>query len=183
MEKSKKDKKVYAVKVLIKSHYDNKGDLVSKPFVRAFNKINSQGIKKFITEEGVILYCTLENDKLYDVFTQKLIEVDNFNYEVIPSSILVDVVKSLSKEEIHMVDALIKKFILGESIDIDFVEVSTMEELSKDRAELFADYELGLTTINPYERYHENDYNKSLNERLVLEKTNDMSRNLGKRRG
>ncbi|MBQ6817218.1 MAG: hypothetical protein IJO27_02180, partial [Bacilli bacterium] len=71
---------------------------VSRPFVRAFNKVKNTNLKKFIGEHCVYLYCCLENGKLYDIFTQRPIEVDNFEYEIIPSHDLTAIIRGLSKE-------------------------------------------------------------------------------------
>ncbi|MBQ6817219.1 MAG: hypothetical protein IJO27_02185 [Bacilli bacterium] len=69
-----------------------------------------------------------------------------------------------------MIDVLIRRFIFGDSVRIDFVDVLSMGELASDRAVMFKDYNSGLSLINPYEKGHENDYSKSLVERLVIEK-------------
>ncbi len=174
---------VYVVKVLIKDHHDKKNDLVSRPFVRAFNKIKSDGVNNFISNDGISLYCCLEFGKLYDIFTQRLIEVDDFDYEIIPSSDLTNAIKGLTQEEIGKIHSLIKKYIFGDDIDINFVEVSTMEELASDRAVMFKEYNNGLSLIDPYEKGRENDYKKSLQVRLRIEKEkNEKLENSQKRR-
>ena len=177
-----KDKEVYVVKVLIKDHHDKINDFISGPFVRAFNKLKNNNMKKFVDANGVYLYCCLENGILHDIFTQRKIDADEFTYEIVPSSDLTNIIKGLSKEEIGMVDALIKKFIFGDDIHIDFVNVLSMEELASDRALMFKDYNNGLSLINPYEVGHESDYNKSLVDRLLIEKVKKESSEKGKKR-
>lgn len=165
-----KDKDVYIVKVLIREIHDKNNDFVSRPFVRAFRQIKGDGFKRFINSDSVILYCCLENGTLYDIFTQRKIEADDFDYEIIPSSQLAETIKGLEQDEIVKVHTLIRKYIFGDNVKIDFVNVCEMEDLASDRAVMFKEYNEGLSLINPYEKGHENDYNKSLNERLIIEK-------------
>lgn len=162
--------KLSVIKLLVKDHHDNKEDLVSRPLVRAFNKIKTESIKNFIDNNGVYLYCYQEDDKVYEVFTQREIDLEGVNYQEVSSQELLDNVKSLSQQEIGKIYALIGKLVLGDNVAVDFIDISTPEELASDRAVLFKEYNQGLSLINPYERNHENDYNKSLVERMMVEK-------------
>lgn len=162
--------RVSVVKILIKDHHDEKDDLVSRPLVRAFNKIERTNIKNFVSEDGIYLYCCLENNELYEIFTQRKLEMDDVKYEVVPSEELIEKVKSLSEDEIGMIYSLIRKFVFGEDIKIDFVDVLTMDDNAIDRAILFKEYNNDLSFINPYENKHENDYSLSLIERYNIEK-------------
>ena len=157
------------VKFLVKDHHDSKDDLVSRPLVRAFKKINQGGVKNFITDNGVYLYGYLEDDSVYDVFTERLIEIDNLNYEEASSNELVSKVRTLKEEEIGKMHALINELVFGQKAKIDF-EISTMEEEAYDRNLMFQEYNEGLSLINPYEKGCENDYKKSLVERALIEK-------------
>lgn len=162
--------RVLIVKILIKDHHDKIDDLVSRPLVRALKKVGTDSISKFIDKDGISLYCCLDNGIFYEVFTQRKLEMDDIDYEVVSSKELKDKVKSLTKEEIGMLHTLIRKFIFGENIKIDLSKFSTMEDLAKDRAILFKEYNNGLLLINPYDKDHENDYSKSLVERYNIEK-------------
>lgn len=156
-------------RVLIKNHHDKKTDLVSRPLVRAFNKIKSNGVSNFITDGGIYLYGCLEDGVFYEIFSQLPIKVNNLEYEMVPSSELLNNIKGLSQDEIRKIYSLIKKLVFGENVSIDFVEISTKEECASDRALLFKEYNNDLSYINPYERNHENDYNLSLIERIKIE--------------
>jgi len=149
--------KIAVVKILIKDHHDNVDDLISRPLVRALKKINTDGINKFISENGIYLYCTLENDGLHEIFTKRNLSMNDVGYVEISSQELIEIVKSLNEEEIGMMYSLIRKYVFGDKIRIDFVE-ETMEERACDRAILFREYNNDLSLINPYEKYHEYDY-------------------------
>lgn len=165
-----RDRDVYIVKVVIKDHHDEKKDLVSRPFVRAFNMLDNKNVKKFIEKDGITLYCCLENGLLYDIFTQRKIEVEDFDYEIIyDTEPFVNIIKCLDVNEIGMIHSLIRKYIFGDEVEIGFVKPETMEELAGDRAIMYDEYCNDLSLINPYEKGHENDYRKSLNERLIIE--------------
>ena len=161
--------KVSVVKILIKDHHDRVDDLVSRPLVRSLKKINTNGINQIIDENGIYLYCILENGELYETFTQRKLEIDNIDYQEISSADLVNVVKLLNEKDIGMLHSLICKYVFGDKIKIDFVE-ETMEERASDRAILFQEYNNDVSLINPYEKEHENDYNLSLIERYNIEK-------------
>ena len=171
-----RDRDVYIVKVVIKDHHDEKKDLVSRPFVRAFNMLDNKNVKKATVSEtfekdGITLYCCLENGLLYDIFTQRKIEVEDFDYEIIyDTEPFVNIMKQLDVNEIGMIHSLIRKYIFGDEVEIGFVKPETMEELAGDRAIMYDEYCNDLSLINPYEQCHENDYRKSLNERLIIEK-------------
>ena len=157
------------VKILVKDHHDSKEDLVSRPLVRGFKKINQGGVSNFITENGVYLYGYLEDDSVYEVFTERPLEVENLEYEEATSNELVCNVRCLKEEEIGKMHALIDKLVFGQKAKMD-LEISTMEEKAMDRNVFFEEYNNGLTSINPYERGFENDYDKSLMERVQIEK-------------
>lgn len=164
-------KKKEVIKILVKNHHDKKGDLVSRPLVRAFNKLNFSGVDNFLAEDkgGVYLYGYLEDGKFYEIFTNQAFDINDIMYETISSSNLLEIIRGLNKQEITQLYSLIGKLVFGNPVNIDFVEVSTMEENASDRALLFKEYNQGLSYINPYERYHENDYSKSLVERMKID--------------
>jgi len=157
--------KTEVIKILIKDHFEKKGDLVSRPLVRAYNKIDNDGIKRFIGENGIYLYAYKKGNQIYELFTGLLIDIDNINYDIVDSKEMSDKVNTLSKDEIMMIYLLVRKFVFGDNIDINFVEVSTMQELADDRAMQFLNYNAGLSDINPYDKDCPNAYNLSLVER------------------
>lgn len=159
-------KKIETIKILIKDHYDKENDLVSRPLVRAYHKMKSDNVNRFINEQGIYLYGYQKDGDVYELFTNKLLDIAIFNYEVVDSGEVLTNVKALTKEEIGQLYALINKFVFGEKIDIKFMEVSTMEEKAKDRACLFDEYNRGLSSFNPYDKEHPSDYDKSLIERF-----------------
>ena len=158
-------KKCEVVRILIKDHYDKKEDLVSRPLVRAYKKLNSENINKFITDGGIYLYGFIEDGIIRELVTQQVIDLNNMEYEIVNSSDVLSIMKSLTTKEIQRIYALISKYVFGASVEIDFVEVSTLEEKAKDRAYLFDEYNNNLTALNPYDKVNPMEYDKSIVER------------------
>lgn len=153
------------VKVLIKNHHDVKEDLISRPLVRAYNKLDGNGIKNLITDNGIWLYGYMKDGKFYELFTDNLIDINIPSYIKVSAKEVEDIKTSLTNEELAKIFVLIQKFIFGLDVKVDFLEVSTMEEKACDRNVLLGEYHRGLTDINPYDKEDPMAYNRSLVER------------------
>lgn len=153
------------IRILIKDHYDKKEDLVSRPLVRAFRKLNSNGINKFITDDGVYIYAHKKGYVVTEIVTQKVMKINGFDYEVVNSGELLKIIKSLKENEIAQLHELIRKYVFGENIDIKFMEVSTMEERASDRAMQFKEYNQGLSNVNPYDKEYLTNYDNVIKGR------------------
>ena len=148
------------VRILIKDHHDSKEDLVSRPLVRAYRKLNSNGIKQFITDNGIYLYGHKKGNVVTEIITQQVMNVSDKDYEVFDSGELLKMFKSLKKREIQDLHILIRKYVFGENVNVNFMEVSTMEERASDRAVQFKEFNKGLSDVNPYDKEHLTDYDQ-----------------------
>ena len=82
------------------------------------------------------------------------------DYEVFDSGELLKMFKSLKKREIQDLHILIRKYVFGENVNVNFMEVSTMEERASDRAVQFKEFNKGLSDVNPYDKEHLTDYDQ-----------------------
>lgn len=133
-------------KIVVKSNYEKKGDLVLRSYVRAMQKAN---LNAFLEGENGIIYGEINEDGLFhELLTNKVIDYDD--YEELTLS---DIERLFNKEvwDIDIARNIIRKIIFKENVKLDF-EVSTMEEKAKDRAIEFEAYDKFLSKINPYMR-------------------------------
>lgn len=149
------EKKYY--RFLIKDHYDNPNDLVSRRLNRAVRKINDE-FQNIITDNGIYIYVYQNNNLFYEFFTGEEIN-EKIQLEEVELDSILTMVDSLKKSQAYYkMFFLIEKLLFNRDYPINFVEISTMEESSKDRYQLFAEYNHDLTTINPYSEEYSSSY-------------------------
>ena len=127
-------------KIIIKSDYENKGDLVFRPLVRAFLQ---NGFVNFIQGDKVFLLGVIKNNTFYELFTRKVILTSD--YEIISAYEFKDIIDSLSEDQIDALRDAINNSLSSKDY------YSTMEDLADDRAVEFNAYNRNLSKINPYE--------------------------------
>ena len=138
-------------KIIVKNNYEKRGDLVLRSYIRAIKKANAG---KLLDGENALIYGVIDdNNNFHELFTNRVINYDNYVpvsiEELVEADIISDNKKALLKK-------IMDKVIFGERVDVGF-EISSMEDLAKDRAVEFAAYDKFLTRINPYLRLSEYD--------------------------
>ena len=126
-------------KIIVKSDYENKGDLVYRPLVRAYLQ---NGFINFMQKDKVFLLGIIKNGVFYELFTRKVIPTTK--YEEISVHEFKSLIDSLSEEQIEELKMTINDSLSGNDTH------STMEELATDRAVEFDAYNNDLSKINPY---------------------------------
>lgn len=165
-------------KIIVKNNYEKRGDLVLRSYVRALEKVNAI---RFLENDNAIIYGVVDEDNnFYELFTNEIINYDNYILvsveEIFEVGVMPDNIKSLMQK-------INQRILFGKDVKLDF-EVSTIEELAKDRAVELDAYDKFLSRINPYQRLSNgsdcslNDYNdfmRKIEEVKIIER---MDRNL-----
>ena len=142
---------------LIKDHYDNPNDLVSRRLNRAIRKINDN-FSNIISNNGVYVYIYKLNNNFYEFFTGEQIN-ENILLEKVEIDTILNMLDSLKESQAYYkMYFLIEKLLFNRNYSISFIEVSTMEEKASDRYQLFNEYNNDLTDINPYSSEYRENY-------------------------
>ena len=147
-------------KILVKNNYEQRGDLVLRSYVRALKKI-SEG--RLLDGDNAVIYGVIADDgKFYELFTNEVIDYDNYVYVDIEEIFDTYTMPNNRKE---LLKKIIEKVLFDKKVDLN-IEISTMEELARDRSIEFDAYNNYLSRINPYtrllsdeEQYKYNAYN------------------------
>ena len=149
-------------KIIVKSNYEKRGDLVLRSYIRALRKYN---LGALLDGENAFIYGIVDdNNKFHELFTNNVIDYDNcimINIEE-----YFEIINALSKKA-GVYNEIIKNVLFNDKLSSDF-EISTMEDLAKDRAIEFEAYNRYMSRINPYQRVSDenpksfNDYNNFL---------------------
>ena len=138
-------------KIVVKNNYEQKGDLVLRSYIRALRKIHEG---KLLDGENASIYGVVDNNgDFHEFFTNKVINYDNYVLVSIDELDDIDMIPNNRKE---LLKKIMDKVLFNENIELDF-EISTIEELAKDRAIEFDAYNNFLSRINPYLRLSESD--------------------------
>ena len=138
-------------RIVVKKDYEKRGDLVLRSYIRALNIIDET---RLIDGDVAYIYGVIDdNKKFHELFTNEVIDFDNYELVGIEEIFEIDTMPSKRKEYLAKI---MRNILFGEKIILDF-EVSTMEELSEDRAVEFEAYNNYLSGINPYQRLLSSD--------------------------
>ena len=160
-------------KIIVKNNYECRGDLVLRSYIRALEKVNAI---RFLENGNAVIYGVVDNDNtFYELLTNEIINIDNYVFvdviELFDAEFMPDNIRDLMKK-------INEKILFGKDVELGF-EVSTIEDLAKDRAIEFEAYDRYLSRINPYQRLTSdnmnsvNDYNNFLRK---VEEVNIMRR-------
>jgi len=149
-------------KIIVKNNYERRGDLVLRSYIRALEKANAV---RFLENGNAVIYGVVDNDNnFYELITNEIINIDNYIlvsiFEIFDASFMPENTKEIMKR-------INERILFGKNVDLGF-EVSTIEDLAKDRAIEFDAYNRYLSRINPYQRVGAdnmdsiNDYNNFL---------------------
>ena len=146
-------------KIVVKNNYEKRGDLVLRSYIRALRKINA-GV--FLDGDNAVIYGIVDNSGIFhELYTDEVIDYDNY-LPVIAEELYRPL--DMNEEKKALIKKIINKVLFGKNVDLD-IEISTIEELSEDRAIEFDAYNNYLSRINPYQRLNTsnpdslNDYN------------------------
>ena len=160
-------------KIVIKNNYEKRGDLVLRNFVRAIKKINAT---LFLDGDNALLYGIVNsNGTFYEMFTGESIDYDN--YVLVSENEIFNAF--FSEKNSGQIYSVIENILFGKDINLGF-DVSTMEDLAKDRAIEFEAYNNFMSRINPYQKLGQenaNGYNDYNNFTRKLEEIKNMIKN------
>lgn len=142
-------------KIVVKNNYEQKGDLVFRPLIRAYK---NNGFDAFIDGDKALILGIIRDNVFYELFTSEVIPYAN--YEVIGSEEFNGILDSLSYKEIKVMKKAINSVIFKKENETKYDEA--LEEQAFDRAIEFNAYNHDLSIINPYEEpvngYNDFDY-------------------------
>ena len=134
-------------KIIVKSNYDKRCDLVLRSYVRALKKI---GESRLLSGDNAFIYGVIDdNNVFHELFTNEVIDFDEYVY--------VDVdelfeVANMSDARRELMTKIVQKVLFkNPKVYLDF-DVTTLEEQSQDHYVEFEAYENHLSGINPYPR-------------------------------
>lgn len=152
--------------ILVKNEYQEEGDLVFRPLVRAYKEIGADSLIE--NGNAVILGVVDDNGVFYELFTGKEIDYSaHKEYAAIHRCL-----NSLSREKIELLVEKINSLVFNErgTKDRSSDEIrQMMEEDAKDRAIEQKAYEDGLSMVNPYDKENPNGYKDFAYKCSVLE--------------
>ena len=132
-------------KIVVKSDYEKKGDLVFRPLVRAYI---SGGFDSFVDDDKVALLGIVSDNVFYELFTWKAIPYTG--YEIIDYEEFDKILQNLPLEKARVLKKMINGFVFNKQEE-GYVDGSTIDENARDRAIEFEAYLNDLTDINPYQ--------------------------------
>ncbi len=141
-------------KIVVKEKYEREDDLVFRPLVRAFRKIDADS---FLTDNGCIIIGVIRDGQFFELFTWRMIPYAQ--YEEIETEEFFKIIDGLSLDQLKIIKRVIRSCVFNDDVNMTF-SASTIEELARDRAVEFDAFVHDLTPINPYEEPYEgyNDF-------------------------
>ena len=146
------------VKMIYTMDYDTVNGKSKRPLLRAYEKL---GITELI-EEGnpfVLGYVYNNGDKseLRDFVTQRRIDSNGQSFQPISREEVKKIYDKMGVEKYKKLYGIMCTMFFEEKHDLGF-EITTMDEMSRDRHIQWNAYQNGLTDINPYDSETLNDY-------------------------
>lgn len=138
-------------KIVVKNNYAKRGDLVLRSYIRALSKIKAELL---LDGDSAFIYGIIdEKGKFHELFTKEIIDYEYFTY--IPHEEYLELCR-LPESEAKEIEKVIANVLFGKARDFDF-EISSIEDLARDRAVEFDAYDKFLSRINPYMRLSDNN--------------------------
>ena len=136
---------IYA-KIIVKSNYERRGDLVLRQYVRAIKKIKAG---KLLDGNNALIYGMVDEfGRFHELFTKKVFDYNG--YVVVPLEEYTDICFTVGYKR-ELLTKVIDEVLFENKSDLN-IEYSTMEELARDRAIELDAYEAHLSRVNPYQR-------------------------------
>ena len=136
----------YAV-IPIEYTYRKQGDIVLRSYIRALKKAKIKGLMPFGNSFAFVIGEVDENGQFIEYFTKRIIPGAKY---IFASKKVMDYILGEIPGDRDLINKIMLRCLFGESIDLSF-ELSTIEERDSDIKEENRAYELGYSTINPYE--------------------------------
>ena len=147
-------------KIIVKPCYERRNDLVLRNYIRALKKLNAIS---FLDGDNALIYGIVDdNGKFYEMFTKEMIDYNY--YELIDRDEYFNAFSSISDISIAL-KKVIEKLLFNKDVDLN-LEVSNMEDVSKDFKVEFEAYSKYLSRINPYHRLTDISMNNECNNFL-----------------
>ena len=142
------NEKKYA-KIIVKSKYDKRGDLVLRSYVRALNKVDETRLLSNDRNTAYIYGTLDDNNRFHEFFTGEIIYFDE--YVCVYTNEIVNI-EYMSKKRKELMKKIVEKVLFKKTrIFLDF-DITTPEEESEDHYVEFDAYENHLSLITPYPR-------------------------------
>ena len=155
-------------KIVVKGDYQEKGDLVFRPLVRAYKEIGANSLIE--GESAILLGVVDKNGVFHECFTREIINYSK--YEELNNSDDQKYLGNLSQEQVSLLSSRIKELLFNER-KIDYSDVKkAMEEDANDRSIEKKAYDDGLSMVNPYDKENPNGYKNFLFKCALLEEFN-----------
>ena len=144
-------------RIVIKSNYEKRGDLVLRSYIRAVKKLKLNALlcnDLLSHNEKAYIYGEIKEDnKFHEFITDKVIDFDN--YELI-SDEEIEVIRQLPLSKLVQARTVFEHVLFNKPYD-GKLEISTMEDLANDRSVEFDGYDKFCSSINPYRRLSSNE--------------------------
>ena len=153
-------------KIIVKNDYQEEGDLVFRPLVRAYKEI---GAEKLIERGNAIILGVVDKEGIFhECFTGK--EINNNKYVELGFGDVHQYLMGMSQEQLKLVNEKINELVFGQkSVNSNYDVQETMMEDAKDRVIEQKAYDNGLSVINPYDKENPNGYKNFAYKCSVLE--------------
>lgn len=144
-------------KIVVKNNYEKRGDLVLRSYVRALKKAGKAGELLLNGDEGFIFGVIDLDGNFHELFTNNIIDYNDYSKLTTSEyNSLCKVFVDLSDEEVELLQAIMATVLFEEKRDLGF-DISTMEDLSRDRYVEFDAYNDYLSRIDPFPKLTNND--------------------------
>lgn len=149
-------------KIIVKSNYDKRGDLVLRSYVRALKKVGKVGELLLNNDEALIFGVVDLEGNFHELFTNNVIDYkDHSKLTKNEYESLCQIFVDLSDAEVELLQSVMENVLFDEKRDLGF-EVSTGEELSVDRFVEFDAYNNYLSRIDPFPKLgHDDDLKRA----------------------
>lgn len=160
-------------KIVVKENYQKERDLVFRPLVRAYKRVNADC---FMDNGNAVILGIVDNDGVFNEYlTGKPINYDNYVELGFgdANEFLISLKKSgLTKEQIDGIKNAINEYVFNEK-NLNYDEI--MEDALDRSIELEA-YEKGFSYIDPYDKENPNAYKNFLYKCELLNQKNVKSK-------
>ncbi len=161
-------------KIIVKSDYEKRGDLVLRTYIRALKAIKPIS-DRLLDGDNAFIYGVIDDKGLFhEVFTGEVIGYSDY-ISVDEDEMILACIRN--NEEKELLKAINLKTLFNYDKNLGF-EISTMEDLAKDRAIEFTAYNNFLSPVNPYSRLSNgevedcNNFLRKIEKRKSLKKSN-----------
>lgn len=156
-------------KIVVKYNYEKRGDLVLRSYIRTLKKIQEG---RLLDGDNGFIYGIIDEDKkFHELFTNQVINYDD--YFLVDAVEIFDIA-TMPDNRKEFLKKIMENVLFGKNIDPDY-DISSVEELAKDRAVEFDAYNNCMSRINPYQRLGEKSYESYNDYNIFLRKIEEIN--------